>query len=195
MRRFQPLIAKVVLRVSRQWGECSPQIVDDLIQETYLKFCSGGLRGLQDFRSAHEDAIFGFVKVFTANLAHDHFKALRSKKRGGATITDSIDGKKLEAGEPSVSFDPEREVLLKQIDACLRRLASDRDRRIFWLYYRMGWAASAIAALPQMGLGTKGVESTILRLTKQVKIELAARGRERSLSGGAGKGIEAAESL
>ena len=66
VRRFQPLIARVALRVARQWGEPSPQVIDDLIQETYLKLCAERLRVLRNFKSAHEDAIYGYIKVFTA---------------------------------------------------------------------------------------------------------------------------------
>ncbi len=78
VRRFHPLIARVVLRVARQWGETSPQAVDDLIQDTYLKICSERERLLGSFTSPHADAIYGFMKVFTANLVHDHFKASRA---------------------------------------------------------------------------------------------------------------------
>jgi len=44
MRRFHPLIASVVVRISRHWDECTPQAIDDLIQEVYLKLCASGLR-------------------------------------------------------------------------------------------------------------------------------------------------------
>jgi DNA-directed RNA polymerase specialized sigma24 family protein len=67
---------------------------------------------------------------------------------------------------------------LQQIDAHLGRLAVgqnlERDRRVFWLYYRVGLTANAIASLPAIGLSTKGVESTILRLTRLLRQELAA---------------------
>lgn len=71
----------------------------------------------------------------------------------------------------------ERGILLRELDALLCRLLAagpqlERDRRIFWLYYRVGLAASAIAALPSTGLTTKGVESTILRLTRLLRQEM-----------------------
>ncbi len=193
VRRFQPLIAKVVFRVARQWGENSPEAIDDLVQETYLKLCAGGLSGLRNFRAVHEDAIYGYIKVFTANLAHDRFKADRSQKRGGRTIVDSIDGENCSSTRlrSSALSELEREVLIQQVDTCLNRVASgpdfERDRRIFWLYYRMGLTASAIATIPGIALGVKGVESTILRLTRQLKVELVARGRESRIFKPGGK--------
>ena len=184
VRRFQPLIARVVFRVSRQWGESSSEAIDDLVQETYLKLCGGGLSGLRKFKPTHEDAIYGYIKVFTANLAHDRFKAARSQKRGGRTIVDSIDRENCSPTRVrgSALSDLERDVLIQQVDSCLNRVASgpdlERDRRIFWLYYRIGLTASAIASIPGIALGVKGVESTILRLTRQIKVELVAGGTE-----------------
>ena len=71
-----------------------------------------------------------------------------------------------------------RSILLREINAALGRLAVgqnlERDRRVFWLYYRVGLTANAIASLPAIGLSTKGVESTILRLTRLLRQELAA---------------------
>jgi RNA polymerase sigma-70 factor (ECF subfamily) len=200
VRRFHPLIATVVLRMCRKWGDDSPQIVDDLVQETYLKLCTGRDRLLQNFRPAHPDAIFGYIKVFTANLVHDHFKALHTQRRGGTTLQSSVDCE-LEANLPSTAADArsmERAVLIGEIDACLRAVETgpnvDRDRRIFWLYYRVGLSANAIASLPSTGLTTKGVESTISRLTRHVKFRLVHRG---PIAGedAPEKGIRPAESL
>jgi RNA polymerase sigma-70 factor (ECF subfamily) len=183
VRRFNPLIARVVLRVARQWGEASPHVVDDLIQETYVKICSERKRLLQSFTSAHKDAIYGFIKVFAANLAHDHFRASRAEKRGGS-IGNTVQSNDVDvAASATLSRCSEalfeRKVLIRQIDACMKSLSSgpyaERDQRIFWLYYRVGLAASAIAELPSIGLTTKGVESTLLRLTRQIREQLVER--------------------
>jgi RNA polymerase sigma-70 factor, ECF subfamily len=200
VRRFHPLIAGVIFRVARHWGEATPQVVDDLIQETYLKLCSEGLRVLQDFEAVHKDALYGYIKVFAANLASDHFKRTHSKKRGGGTTAISEE----EAGprpDPS-NFTPavlERQILLRQIDACLLSVASgadaERDRKIFWLYYRVGLTASAIAGLPTIGLSTKGVESTLLRLTRHLRERLATSKQELRSQEIVREGIQRSESL
>lgn len=187
VHRFHPLIAGVVIRVAQQWGETSPQAMDDLIQETYLKLCSDKSRILQNFKSLHKDAIYGFIKVFTANLTHDHFKATRSQKRGGGDVSVSIDDHESDRASPELATRRstiEHGVLMQEIDACVKAVTAgpdaERDRRIFWMYYRVGLPASAIAALPMVGLSTKGVESTIFRLTRQVRHRLAKPGREWS---------------
>jgi len=71
----------------------------------------------------------------------------------------------------------EREILLREIDEQLATVsepaARDRDRQIFWLYYRHGMTARAIALIPGIGLTQKGVESAIVRLTNHVRARLA----------------------
>ena len=182
VRRFRRMIATVALRVAQRWGEFSPQVVDDLVQEVYLKLCADRCRMLRSFKSHHPDAFYGFLKVVTSNLVHDYFKALHSAKRGPGTFEVVADPQITSAtdvsGVAAAAKSTERGILLRQVDAALRRLAAgphlERDRRVFWLYYGVGLTANAIAALPSIGLSTKGVESTILRLTRLLKQELAA---------------------
>jgi RNA polymerase sigma-70 factor (ECF subfamily) len=192
VRRFQPLIAGVIFRVACKWGDISPQVIDDLVQDTYVKVCAERAQLLESFRSSHKDAIYAYMKVFAANLAHDYFKAQRTRKRGGGSAGGAfVDKKDCDnvADSKSAESAIERDLLIRQVDACLKVILvgpnAGRDRHIFWLYYRVGLAASAIGSLPVIGLTTKGVESTIARLTKQVRErlswsvkELPARGSE-----------------
>jgi len=182
VRRFQPLIAGVIFRVACKWGESSSQVIDDLVQETYVKVCAERTQLLQNFKSAHKDAIYSYMKVFAANLAHDYFKAQRTRKRGGGSaggvLTDKKDCENVRDSKSAESA-IERSLLIREIDVRLKTIVvgpnAERDRRIFWLYYRVGFTASAIAALPTVGLTTKGVETTILRLSRAIRQELAVR--------------------
>jgi RNA polymerase sigma factor (sigma-70 family) len=181
VRRFQPLIAGVVIRVAARWEDASGQLIDDLVQETYLKLYENRGNFLESFRPTHKDAVFGYIKVLTANLVHDHFKASRSQKRGN-NLTMPLDvcegSQKLERATEYGSFSAplDRVVLIREIESCLLTIApgpdGERDRRIFWLYYRAGLPANAIAALPTIRLSTKGVESTLLRLNRQIRDRL-----------------------
>jgi RNA polymerase sigma-70 factor (ECF subfamily) len=178
VRRFHPLIATVVLRTARTYGELTPTLHDDLIQETYLKLCADDCRLLSNFRSRHAGAIFGFLKVVTANVVHDHFKASHAAKRGGYGIPASLEEE--QGSQAQVIEFPghnssriEKNILEQEIDRCLKRTIPpaefSRCRRIFWLYYRCGLSARAIASLPHINLTTKGVESTIFRLSGLVR--------------------------
>src|SRR5438132_13891705 len=82
VRRFHKLIAGVVLRTASRWGQSLPAEVDDLIQETYLKICADRKRLLSEFTPRHPEAFYGYLKIVTANVVHDHFRALYSHKRG-----------------------------------------------------------------------------------------------------------------
>ncbi len=202
IRRFNPLITSVVLRVSRQWNQSAPDLIEDLIQDTYLKLCTERFRVLKEFKSGHPDAIYGFIKVFTANVAQHHFKACHAQKRGGLAETTSLDAEatagKLSRKEFGVeTFD--RNLLVTQVAACLDSVCigpnAKRDRLIFWLYFRVGLSASAIAALPTIGLGVKGVESTLLRLTRQVRERLVNSKVDKNNVSKSGEGNEPNESF
>ena len=84
VRRYRKTIALVVLRVSRAWNENSRLIIDDLVQETFLKLCEDNCRVLREFRSEQPQGLPGFLKVLAANLAQDYFRASNATKRGVA---------------------------------------------------------------------------------------------------------------
>ena len=176
MHRYHRLIAGVVFRTSQKWGESSPTTIDDLIQEIYLKLCADEYRLLRGYDPKHPDAIYGYFKVIAANVVHDRFKALHSEKRGGDQIVEDLTALENRSGVDEglgTKQAMEREILLREIEAHLEASllgdTADRDRTIFWLYYRQGFTAKAIASLPAIGLTIKGVESTILRITKLVR--------------------------
>lgn len=175
MRRYHRLFAGVVFRTTRKWGESSPTTMDDLIQEIYLKLCADEYRLLRAYDPKHPDAIYGYLKVITANVVHDRFKALHSEKRGGDKMVEDLTTleNQSDLDDAGSKQAMEREILLREIAAHLNASLSgetaDRDRTIFWLYYRQGFTTKAIASLPAIGLTIKGVESTILRLTKLVR--------------------------
>jgi len=87
IRRFHTMIAITASRAARRWGITSPQIIDDLIEETYLTLCADRGRLLRQFRFEYGDAISGFLKVVTASVVNDHFNALCLDKRGGCTAS------------------------------------------------------------------------------------------------------------
>lgn len=183
IRRVHPLIARVVLRSARRWGEASAALLDDLIQEVYLKICQDHCRMLREFEPRHPDAIFGYIKIVAANLVNDHFKAARSLKRNSpAVIQNDADDKAVADPQGFGSAkSAERQILLAEVDAALNRVATGPDARrgktIFWLYYRQGLSARAIAEAHSTNLNIKGVESVILRLTRLVREDLIRPGK------------------
>jgi RNA polymerase sigma-70 factor (ECF subfamily) len=173
--RFQRPICLSIVRTAHQWFEIPQQVVDDLVQETYLMICADKCSSLRDWADQHPEAILGYVKTIAVNATHDYFKARHSQKRGAGKRQESLED--IAPPVASKSFGSteamERHLLLKQIDQFLEVCAAgpdyERDRSIFWLYYQQGMTAKAIANLPVIGLTAKGVESVILRLTRLVR--------------------------
>jgi len=191
IRRFNRIIVITYYRAARRWGEDTQEVVDDLTQETYLKLCADGARVLREFDSPHREAIFAFLKVVTANVANDYFKRLYAGKRGGSQADESLEDAERagSAVSPASLANMERAVLFSEVDACLCAVAppetQERDRTIFWLYYRQGLTAKEIEELPSIGLSLKGVESTLHRLTQLVRTQLVETCRVKS---GIGRG-------
>jgi RNA polymerase sigma-70 factor (ECF subfamily) len=179
VHRFHRLIATVILRTASRLGDSSRQTVDDLIQETYLKLCVDEFRILRSFEHQHPDAFTGYVKVVTANVVRDHFKSAHTRKRGAGNLEQIGEDFVPVAGEDShgSARSIERAVLIREIanhlELCMSEPDQDRNRQIFWLHYRAGLSARAIADLPGIGLTTKGVESIILRITKELRKRMA----------------------
>ncbi|HMH12440.1 MAG TPA: RNA polymerase sigma factor [Edaphobacter sp.] len=202
VRRFHRPIARVVFRTCERLGHSSPGLVDDLVQDTYLKLCAENFRMLRQFVQQHPEAFLGYIKVIAANTARDHFKSIRTQRRGSelAPVEMEQDLAVARDGAPGTRKFMEQAVLLDQIgehlDKCNLGPDKDRNATIFWLHYRLGLSAASIAALPEIGLGEKGVESTIIRLTRALRIQIAPAITPH-VSGNASKneGITPAESL
>jgi len=171
VRRFQPLIARVVIRTINRWTKPDPCLVDDLVHETYVKLFANSCKALREFHCDHENSLFGFLKTVASNVVHDHFRTSYNQKRGRGQAQEDIDY--LTAILPSPAAGPERHVLIQQILDSLRGLAGEptfkRDWAIFQLYFFDGLTAKAISMLPSIGLEVKGVESTLLRMVRRIR--------------------------
>jgi RNA polymerase sigma-70 factor (ECF subfamily) len=175
VRRFHGLIGRAVLRTVRRYSTPQPSLVEDLIQETYMKLCANRYGVLKNFQPQHPDSVFGLIKVVATNVVHDHFKTARATKRGSEYRFDPLESQPaaVPAAHAAGYAEIERRILLQEIDGILQRSlpgsTRDRDRNIFWLYYRHGLTAQAISRIRCLDLTTKGVESTILRLARMVR--------------------------
>jgi RNA polymerase sigma-70 factor (ECF subfamily) len=176
--RFRPVIAGTVLRTARRFGDCPAQLIDDLVQDTYLKICANHCRTLREFRPDADDAIYGLLKTIAFSVTQDYFRGGMAIKRQTDRRQSALDhyAESTIAGSEGLP-EVEREILIRQIDeqlaACTEPDTGARDRQIFWLYYRHGMTARAIAAIPGIGLTQKGVESAIQRLTNHVRNRVA----------------------
>lgn len=186
--RYHQVISLAVLRTARRWGNTSNPLLEDLVGDTYAKLCANNFAVLRNFEFRNEDGIFGFMKVIATNVVHDYFRHIRNREHGDEVPFDDVYvSPDPPIPSPTATEEIERNVLMKEIEEALWEVTGpggERDRIIFWLYYRHGFTAEAIAALVASdptakdvetithSLTTKGVESVIHRLTKAVRERL-----------------------
>jgi RNA polymerase sigma-70 factor (ECF subfamily) len=186
-RLSRTFIAAVIRKNTRSWTTPTSALVEDLVQETYLKLCAKDFKALREFDYEHDSALYGFLKVVSSNVVHDYFRSAYSKKRGCGREEEDLEQVPMSTDFCSRSFeDADRRILLDEIDDCLADRAEDpafaRDYAIFWLYYREGLSARAISRLPSIHLTVKGVESVLNRLTCFVRVRLNALPPRRMLA-------------
>lgn len=176
VQRFDALITSIVRRTCREWPGTPPDVVEDLIQETYLKLCANNFALLVNFQSRHINAFPGCIKTVATNVVYDYFRSAHAFKRDVAKnveLDHAINHLHEGNGEEKCL---DNKILMDQIDVLLRQRgtgpARDKDRHIFWLYYRDGLTAKAIATSFEKGITTKAVEGVIARLTRFVKKHL-----------------------
>ena len=176
--RCSPLATVVARRISRLWvSDPSPAIVDDIVQEVFLKLCEHDRRILRGFEPRGEDSFFGLLRIVTASVTNDYYRRQYSTKRGGKVLTmPLLDGDSALASQTAI--EPSRmqhSALLEQLDRKLLsapKIIGHRDRALFWLYYRQGFTAEEISRLPAAGLTAKGVESALRRVTAWLRAEI-----------------------
>jgi RNA polymerase sigma-70 factor (ECF subfamily) len=170
VRRTQPLIASVIINTVRRWKTPAPSLVDDLIQDTYLKLFANDRKALRAIKNEFENTIFGYLKVIASNVVRDHFRQ-PVNKADEIEISDAV--------LPPGPRDRERLDFLnkkEEIKGILETLSSsdtyDRDVSIFWFFYEQGYTAKEISLLPAVGLTVKGVEAVLFRLARYVREKL-----------------------
>jgi RNA polymerase sigma-70 factor (ECF subfamily) len=179
VRRFQRPIALAVTRTARGWGISSPALIDDLVQDTFLRLCADNARLLKNFIPREPDCIIGFLKVIASNTTHDHLRGENSQKRGGNMDRFESPHGSLDTlyEAPGQDLVPDKTIQLSEIDRALQsfvpHVLTERDRTIFWLYFQQGFSARDIGAIATIGLTVKGVESSIHRTTRQIRVALA----------------------
>ena len=179
--RTTPLASLVAARVARLWANApSAALVDDIVQEIFLKLCEQERRILREFEPRGADSFLGLLRTVAVSVANDYFRRLHSAKRGGRVVTSPLAAEQVSCPEndEGESASLIKAVLFTQLDRKLRGAGGgvgERDRTLFWLYYGQGFTAEEIAALPSVGLTSKGVESALCRVVLWLRAEIENR--------------------
>jgi RNA polymerase sigma-70 factor (ECF subfamily) len=195
VRLVTPAVALTARRVSLLWNDGSTATVSEIVQEVFLKLCEDERRILREFEDRGNDSFLKLIRMITASVATDHFRRTHAEKRGGRIGAVPVESALIE--EELCDSESVRAVewptLMAQLDGLLRLYpdtVSVRDRNLFWMYYMHGMTADAIARIPAMDLGAKGVESALLRLVKLLRVTIANGKPQTELAGNQIQGNE-----
>ena len=176
VRRTQPLIASVIMNTIRRWQQPAPSLVDDLIQDTFLKLFAQDRKALRGIKNEFEYTIVRYLKVVALNVTIDHFRHPENKVEE-VELTDPVLPPAPD-GMDRLEFARMKE----QIQTRLEKLSSspiyERDVAIFWFYYEQGYTAKEISQLPNVELTVKGVEAVLQRLTAFLRADGSASAAE-----------------
>lgn len=176
IHRVQPFIARIIARALHLHGKTAKaEIVDDLVQETFLKLCGRNFKALRRFQCEQEPKLYAFLKKVAVNVACDYLRGISCSKHGGGREMVPLEFVLNDLIGPNSSGTHQRQVLVKAIFRYLAaRLAepkSAREYEVFELYYQQGFTAQEISELSHLRLTIKGVESMLRRLTREIRLE------------------------
>lgn len=174
-RAISPLFRRIAGRVARQYG--GSQDVDDIVQDAFLKIATSKEK-LCVSLPENEEGCKAYLSMLAANTARDWYR--RERQRAATVpVDDNLTGLCELWG---VAPDSHRQMLFNEIESSV--VGEDKEKIVFRLYYRQGFSAREIAEIPHFGLTTKGVESLLLRISRQLRSKFTnAQGtaREQSL--------------
>jgi RNA polymerase sigma-70 factor (ECF subfamily) len=180
---MNPVFRRTAYRVARQYDGLNE--LDDLMQEIGLKLTQSGELILASLPK-DETSAKAFLSVTAANTARDFFRNRGAMKRGrGRTV--ALDAELMSALQHGrTARDAGEGLLMADIEKHLP--PERREKTVFGLYFRQGFTAKEIAAIPALGLSVKGVESMIHRLVTLLRKNLAGPPPTLEFEGDLGKG-------
>jgi DNA-directed RNA polymerase specialized sigma24 family protein len=174
MKRYTLLIVKVSSRTIRRWFPPTPSLLDDLFKDVLVKICANEFRALRELEWRHEGTLRGLLQVVASTVAQDYLRRCLSWSRSlhlEQQLEEFVHDREVKNPHTAV----EHKILLRQLASRLAQLIPEpnrtRDIAMFLLYYGYRVTAAELARLYH--LGTKTVESKLLRLTRLARAHCA----------------------
>jgi len=167
MRRYHLLIVKIASRTIRRWFRPTPNLLDDLFKDVLVKICANEFRALRELEWRHEGTLRGLLQVVASTVAQDYLRRCLTQSRClhlEQQLEEFMHDRQTKDNHSAI----EHKILLRQLASRLAQLIPEpnrtRDIAMFLLYYGYRVTAAELARLYH--LGTKTVESKLLRLTR-----------------------------
>jgi len=167
LRRFERPISMVVIRTLRRRLRPTPTLVEDLVQNTYLKLLDDDCKALRTFKAQHENSIYGYLQVMASNITQDYLRKLDAKKRDSRVEQDIEELPPDLISDSSASREAEHRTEIRQVEERLKRITTGTEQEIFWLYNRWGLTAKEISQIFQMNI--KSVENMLARILRLLR--------------------------
>jgi RNA polymerase sigma factor (sigma-70 family) len=189
--RYNRFICLAVLRAycqrgGRRTGSVDVELVNDLVQDVYLKLFEGS-RSASGFRGATDAAVFVYLGRVAVSVVVDHLRRNGARKRDSDVVSldESIaseEGTDLTLGDRVAAPGPSPEdlavgaLLREQVEAILSRVLrgrnAERDRKIADTFIFEGGSLGEIAERIG-GIRESGVKSSVRRTSLRLRGELA----------------------
>jgi RNA polymerase sigma-70 factor (ECF subfamily) len=173
-----PLIRRVTFRVAQQFNAAAD--TDDIVQDVIVKLIERG-KDLLDSVPRSAPRTTAYFAVMAANTARDYFRARCAERRSAGRTVTLDEGIAATIGVAALDVSVEQEFWMEQIERCLH--ANRRERSVFRLYYRQGFTAKELAAIPALEMTVKGVESMIRRIATKIRECINAENKETAPKG------------
>lgn len=167
LRRFERPISMVVIRTLRRRLRPTPTLVEDLVQNTYLKLLDDNCKALRTFKAQHENSIYGYLQVMASNITQDYLRKLDAKKRDSRVEQDIEELPPDLISDSSASREAEHRTEIRQVEERLKKITTGTEQEIFWLYNRWGLTAKEISQIFQMNI--KSVENMLARILRLLR--------------------------
>lgn len=155
------------------------ELLDDLEQEAYMKLSANNYKVLRHFNWPDKDSIFKYMKVVAASVVIDWCRKNGRQSPCDPEYLDLLTDQSF-AGYHTADL----EILRSQIDQILHTYESgknfERDRAVFWMFYRWGYSAKQIANLSSIKLPVKKVENILQGMVRRVRNKLDKGGKGAS---------------
>jgi RNA polymerase sigma-70 factor, ECF subfamily len=165
LEEARPTLTRIARRAASHWGLNGTADAEDLVQDICLKLMQGR-EALGERIPSDEGRFEAYFRAFAANAAQDSLRKRFARKRAPTELVALRE----DLGGPETRAcvgHSERTILLEQLENAVR--LGERERAIFQLYFRQGFSAKEIAAIPAYCLSVKGVESLLHRITRQLR--------------------------
>ena len=196
--RFRAGIRVTVLRTLRTEAERtpgvaaneSPELIEDLTQEVFVRLHEFNRRALSRFQGRTELSAYTYLNTIAVNLVRDHCKSLRALKTPKVTASLShpvttetaTEGPNYAQTLVSEGPGPERFIaareLREEIRVAIDQVAPSattvpRDRSIFQLFFVERLTVDEIARKRSIRLSASGVEKRIRRMREALKAKFS----------------------